>query len=126
MKPAKQNPAGPRQAPRVLIAEDDLDRRIAELAAEIDRDYADSDRLVAIGVLKGSVFFLVDLLKRLTIPVAVDFFQTSSYGDSTEPMEHLTLAMFRAIEHRRSLIRATNRLRSGLPGTIAAPCLRCA
>jgi hypoxanthine phosphoribosyltransferase len=82
MKPAKQNPA-----PRVLIEERDLDRRIGELAAEIDRDYADSDRLVAIGVLKGSVFFLVDLLKRLTIPVAVDFFQTSSYGDSTEPGE---------------------------------------
>jgi hypoxanthine phosphoribosyltransferase len=82
MKPAKQNPL-----PRVLIEERDLERRIAELAAEIDRDYADSDRLVAIGVLKGSVFFMVDLLKHLTIPVAVDFFQTASYGAGTEPGE---------------------------------------
>jgi len=56
---------------------------VAELAAEIDRDYADSDRLVCVGVLKGSVFFMVDLLKRLTIPVAIDFFQTSSYGAGT-------------------------------------------
>lgn len=57
------------------------------MAAEIDRDYAESDRLIAIGVLKGSVFFLVDLLKRVHVPVAVDFFQTSSYGDSTSPGE---------------------------------------
>lgn len=57
------------------------------MAAEIDRDYADSDRLVAIGVLKGSVFFMVDLLKHVKVPLAVDFFQTSSYGDSTEPGE---------------------------------------
>lgn len=82
MKPAKQNPL-----PRTLIAEEALSRRIAELAAEIDRDYADSERLVAIGVLKGSVFFMVDLLKRLNIEVAVDFFQTSSYGENTEPGE---------------------------------------
>jgi len=57
------------------------------MAAEIDRDYADSDRLVCIGLLKGSVFFMVDLLKRLTVPVAIDFFQTSSYGSSTTPGE---------------------------------------
>ena len=68
---------------RVLISQQDLEQRVAELAAEIDRDYADSDRLVCVGVLKGSVFFMVDLLKRLTIPVAIDFFQTSSYGAGT-------------------------------------------
>ena len=60
MKTAMQNPE-----PRVLIPEADLDRRISEMAKEIERDYADSDRLVAVGVLKGSVFFMVDLLKRL-------------------------------------------------------------
>ncbi len=72
---------------RVLISQEDLERRVAEMAAEIDRDYADSDRLVCIGLLKGSVFFMVDLLKRLTVPVAIDFFQTSSYGSSTTPGE---------------------------------------
>lgn len=67
---------------RVLIPQEDLERRVAELAGEIDRDYADSDGLVCIGVLKGSVFFMVDLLKRVTVPVKIDFFQTASYGSS--------------------------------------------
>ena len=73
--------------PRVLIAEDDLRRRVGELARDIDRDYADSERLIAIGVLKGSVFFLVNLLQQVTAPVQVDFFQTSSYGEGTSPGE---------------------------------------
>ncbi len=74
-------------APKVLISREEIERRTAELAAEINRDYADSEKLVAVGVLKGSVFFLVDLLKHLEVPVAVDFFQTSSYGNSTEAGE---------------------------------------
>jgi hypoxanthine phosphoribosyltransferase len=73
--------------PKVLISREELEARIAELAAEINRDYAASDKLIAVGVLKGSVFFLVDLLKHLEVPVAVDFFQTSSYGNSTEAGE---------------------------------------
>jgi hypoxanthine phosphoribosyltransferase len=72
---------------RTLIAQPDLEARISELAAEINRDYADSDRLICVGVLKGSVFFMVDLLKRLTVPLAIDFFQTSSYGAGTSPGE---------------------------------------
>ena len=74
-------------APRVLISADDLQRRVAELAAAINRDYAESDRLICVGVLKGSVFFLVDLVKRLELPVAIDFFQTASYGGGTSPGE---------------------------------------
>jgi hypoxanthine phosphoribosyltransferase len=82
------NAAQPRPTPpRVLIAADDLQRRVAELAADINRDYAESDRLICVGVLKGSVFFLVDLVKRLDLPVAIDFFQTSSYGGGTSPGE---------------------------------------
>jgi hypoxanthine phosphoribosyltransferase len=72
---------------RVLISRQQLDDRVAELAAAIDRDYAGSEGLVCVGVLKGSVFFLVDLLKRLTVPVAIDFFQTTSYGAGTSPGE---------------------------------------
>src|SRR5689334_4665358 len=72
---------------RVLIPQEDLERRVAEMAEEINRDFAhavsDADSLVCIGVLKGSAFFLVDLLKKLTFPVKVDFFQTASYGSST-------------------------------------------
>lgn len=74
--------------PAVLIPRDRLEARIAELAAAIERDYAGTDLLVAVGVLKGSVFFLVDLLKRIQeIPVAVDFFQTASYRGGTSPGE---------------------------------------
>ena len=68
---------------RVLVTKEDLERRVTELAREIDRDYAESDRLLCVGVLKGSVFFMVDLLKQLTVPVTIDFFQTSSYGSRT-------------------------------------------
>ncbi|HEX4955947.1 MAG TPA: hypoxanthine phosphoribosyltransferase [Thermoanaerobaculia bacterium] len=74
-------------APTVLISQEDLARRVEEMAAEITRDYAASDRLIVIGVLKGSVFFLTDLLKRVTLPLKVDFLQTSSYGSSTTPGE---------------------------------------
>ena len=73
--------------PQVLIPEEDLQSRVTDLARQIDRDYRDSERLVAVGVLKGSVFFMVDLLKQLTVPVQVDFFQTSSYGGSMSPGE---------------------------------------
>jgi hypoxanthine phosphoribosyltransferase len=72
---------------KTLIPPDELQRRIAELAADVDRDYAGCERLICVGVLKGSVFFLVDLLKHLTIPVSIDFFQTASYGSSTSPGE---------------------------------------
>lgn len=82
MNPTKRVPN-----PRVLIPEAELQQRVSELAREIDRDYAASERLVAIGVLKGSVFFLVDLLQKVTLPAQVDFFQTSSYGEGTEPGE---------------------------------------
>jgi hypoxanthine phosphoribosyltransferase len=73
--------------PRILISTDEINRRIGELAAQIDQDYHETDLLVCIGVLKGSVFFLVDLLKAVSIPVAVDFFQTTSYGAGTEAGE---------------------------------------
>jgi hypoxanthine phosphoribosyltransferase len=72
---------------RILISQEELERRIAELAVELDRDYAGSDGLVAIGILKGSVFFMVDLLKKMTVPLRIDFFQTASYGAATSPGE---------------------------------------
>jgi hypoxanthine phosphoribosyltransferase len=68
---------------RVLIPQAEIERRVRELAADIDRAYGGrlpDDPVICVGVLKGSVFFLADLLKLVTVPVAVDFFQTSSYG----------------------------------------------
>lgn len=77
----------PTKPPKVLISEADLSDRIHSIAEQINHDYKDSDCLVCIGILKGSVFFLVDLLKLVTVPVSIDFFQTSSYSSGTTPGE---------------------------------------
>jgi hypoxanthine phosphoribosyltransferase len=66
----------------ILVAAEDLERRVGELAAEISRDYAGKD-LVLVGVLKGAVFFLSDLMRRLDIPVEIDFMAVASYGSAT-------------------------------------------
>ena len=68
---------------RVLLDEQTIEKRVLELARQIDADFAGSEDLVAIGVLKGSVFFFTDLVKRLETPVRIDFFQTTSYGTGT-------------------------------------------
>ena len=79
--------AAPPKKPKVLISVEDLERRITELAAEIDRDYAGNEPILCIGVLKGSVFFMVDLLKQVKTPLQIGFFQTSSYGGGTRAGE---------------------------------------
>ena len=67
----------------VLIEEDALRERVAELGAEISADYSGRD-LLLIGVLKGAVFFLADLMRRLDIQCEVDFMAVASYGSSTD------------------------------------------
>jgi hypoxanthine phosphoribosyltransferase len=67
----------------VLIDEETLGARIAELGAEVSADYQGRD-LLLIGVLKGAVFFMADLMRHLTVPCEVDFMAISSYGDSTD------------------------------------------
>ena len=66
-----------------LVEADDLQRRVRELGAEISGDYARKD-LVMIGVLKGAVLFIADLMRELTIPCEVDFMAVSSYGSATD------------------------------------------
>ena len=67
----------------VLIEEDALQERVAALGQELSADYAGRD-LLLIGVLKGAVFFMADLMRHLTVPCEVDFMAISSYGDSTD------------------------------------------
>ena len=67
----------------VLIEEDNLQRRIAELGTEISADYEGRD-LLLVGVLKGAVFFLADRMRHLTVPGENDFMAISSYGASTD------------------------------------------
>jgi hypoxanthine phosphoribosyltransferase len=67
----------------ILVDEETLRARVAELGAEVSVDYRGRD-LLLIGVLKGAVFFMADLMRHLTIPCEVDFMAISSYGDSTD------------------------------------------
>ena len=67
----------------VLIEEDALQSRIAELGAEISQEYEDRD-LLLVGVLKGAVFFMADLMRELTVPCEIDFMAISSYGAATD------------------------------------------
>jgi hypoxanthine phosphoribosyltransferase len=66
---------------RVLFTEEEINRRIGKVAAEISEDYAGRE-LKLIGVLKGSIFFLTALARELTVPVTVDFLGISSFGHS--------------------------------------------
>jgi hypoxanthine phosphoribosyltransferase len=66
----------------VVVAEDDLRRRIAELGKEIAADYAERDPLL-VGVLKGAFVFMADLVRAIDIAVEVDFMAVSSYGSAT-------------------------------------------
>ena len=67
----------------ILVPADELQQRVRELGAEISRDYAGSD-LLLVGVLKGAVFFLSDLMRALEVPCEVDFMAVASYGSSTD------------------------------------------
>jgi hypoxanthine phosphoribosyltransferase len=68
---------------QILVQPDDLGHRVTQLAEEISRDY-EGRELLLVGVLKGAVFFLSDLMRQLEIPCEVDFMAVSSYGSSTE------------------------------------------
>ena len=67
----------------VLVPPEELARRVDDLASEISRDYA-GEELLLVGVLKGAVFFMADLARRITVPCALDFMAVSSYGSSTD------------------------------------------
>ncbi len=68
---------------RVLVDEESVDKRIAELGAQISKDY-EGKEVHLICVLKGGVFFMCELAKRITVPVSMDFMSVSSYGNDTK------------------------------------------
>ena len=67
----------------ILVPAEDLKRRVQELAEEVSRDYQGKD-LVLVGVLKGAVLFLSDLMRQLDVPCEVDFMAVASYGSATK------------------------------------------
>ncbi len=90
MPPERVVPAHSNDAPdfasevgEVLVSEEALRARVSELAQEISRDYAGRS-LLLVGVLKGAMFFLSDLMRQIEIPVEVDFMAVASYGSATD------------------------------------------
>ncbi len=68
---------------RVLKSEEEVDARIRALAEQIDAEYA-GKQIYMVGILRGSVFFMCELAKRISVPVILDFMCVSSYGDGTK------------------------------------------
>ena len=68
---------------RVLLTEEEVDKRINEVAEQISKDY-EGKQIHLICILKGGVFFTCELAKRITVPVTMDFMSVSSYGDDTK------------------------------------------
>ena len=65
----------------IMISEAEVMARVDALATDINQHFADTEKLVVIGLLRGSFVFIADLARRLTLPVEIDFIEASSYGD---------------------------------------------
>lgn len=75
---------------RILVTEEELDKKTTEIANQISKDYADKD-LFMIGILKGGVIFAADLIKKITVPMEIDFMAVSSYGKESETSGVVTI-----------------------------------
>lgn len=82
----------------ILVSAEELSAITSRLAAEIDRDYADHPRMILLGILKGSILFMSDLMKKMKTVCEIDFMKVSSYGrgvrSSTGEVQ-VTLDLFR-------------------------------
>ncbi len=67
-----------------LISAKSIAARIEALVQDIERDFADTDKLVVVGLLRGSFVFIADLVREMSLPIEVDFLEVSSYGDAME------------------------------------------
>ena len=66
----------------VLISQEEIDKRVSLLGEQITRDYRDSEKLLLLGLLRGSVMFITDLMRRIHRPLTMDFMAVSSYAGS--------------------------------------------
>ena len=67
-----------------MISAKSIAARIEQLAHEIETEFADTNKLVVIGLLRGSFVFIADLVREISLPIEVDFLEVSSYGDGME------------------------------------------
>ena len=69
---------------KIMVSEEDIDKAVTRIAYEIEEDFKNSDKkLLLLGILKGSVIFMADIMKKLNIPLETDFIKVSSYGAGT-------------------------------------------
>jgi hypoxanthine phosphoribosyltransferase len=66
----------------ILITQSAIEQRVADLGAQITRDYTSSDKLLLLGLLRGSVVFITDLMRKINLPITIDFMSISSYAGS--------------------------------------------
>lgn len=79
---------------KILVSEEKIDETVKRIAGEIDRDYAQSrNKLLLLGILKGSVVFMGDLMKHITTPVEIDFMKVSSYGGGTRTSGNVNIIL---------------------------------
>ena len=79
---------------RILVSEEEIDSLVTRIAGEIDRDHKDSPRkLLLLCILKGSVVFMGELMKKITLPVEIDFMKVSSYGNGTESSGRINIVL---------------------------------
>ncbi|GAA4885770.1 hypoxanthine phosphoribosyltransferase [Ferrimonas pelagia] len=76
-----------------MISQEEINAKLDALAAQINKDYADVDNLLLVGLLKGSVVFMSDLARRLDFDVRMDFMTASSYGGGTESSGEVKIVM---------------------------------
>lgn len=84
---------------KVLVSEEDIRTRVREMGEQITRDYAGKD-LVLVGILKGSVVFMADLMRQIGLPLNIDFISVSSYGSKTSSDGTITLLKDLAMDIR--------------------------
>ena len=78
----------------ILVSEEEIDSIVTRIASEIDRDHKDSERkLLLLCILKGSVVFMGELMKRIHCPVEIDFMKVSSYGSGTSSSGKINIVL---------------------------------
>ena len=89
-----------------MISAKSIAARIEQLAEEIEREFADTDKLVVVGLLRGSFVFIADLVREINLPIEVDFLEVSSYGDAMESSREVRILkdLRGTIENRDVLI----------------------
>ena len=79
---------------KILVSEEEIDAIVTRIAKEIDEDHKNSERkLLLLCILKGSVVFMGELMKKITLPVEIDFMKVSSYGSGTESSGRINIVL---------------------------------